>query len=583
MTAPTDNPWREKYLNALDEQEKLEKRLHSDTELLRRALVRVSLAAEGQDQALDEILSQLREGLRGGVKQDISGLLTRLEQAAIAFEQIRDGNSLTVREAIANTVKPLQKFKISRSSKKNLEQYLDQLAARSKKVRLYPALLEQLAELQQEILQQIEQPQKGLLDKLLGKNTENKVVNEDQETADKAVVEKLASDNKATTLDKPQASAVEPTTAITQQNPAEKNVPIKTDKTGDQPTSLSPEFIQSIAQVLSEFLQSLEHEIAIKHKAESIRQELENGLAPDKVIPVLENLRNLVMEAYLASNAAFANYLNSVNLELSEIYSILGKASNSNHQQQNAGETLQASMMQGMKQLENHAANATDLASLKNQVKSQIDHIKQALDAYQQSAKAFSLGDQLAALSEKIKALEVESVNNRNNLESQRQKALRDPLTELPNRQAYNERAAIEVQRWQRYNRPLSIAVFDIDFFKKINDTHGHQAGDRVIKVIGRSIAKRLREVDFFCRFGGEEFVALLPETSAEAALPLLDKIRNAIAKAEFNYKDQPMNITLSIGVTEFKPKDTLDTAFERADQALYQAKSNGRNQVKMQ
>ena len=104
-----------------------------------------------------------------------------------------------------------------------------------------------------------------------------------------------------------------------------------------------------------------------------------------------------------------------------------------------------------------------------------------------------------------------------------------------------------------------------------------------MIKVIGRTIAKRLREVDFFCRFGGEEFVALLPETSAEVAFPLLDKIREAIAKASFNYKEQPMNITLSIGITEFKPQDSLETAFERADQALYQAKTSGRNQVKMQ
>lgn len=576
MTAPaSDNPWREKYLNALDEQEKLEKRLTSDTELLRRALVRVSLAAEGQDQVLDEILGQLREGLRGGVKQDISGLLTRLEQAAIAFEQTRDGNALTVREAIANTVKPLQKFKISRSSKKNLEQYLDQLAARSKKVRLYPALLEQLAELQQDVLQQIEQPQKGLLDKLLGKNSDNKTNNDDHPEI---------AENQSTNDHK---SSIEPMPGLTEKTVADNSEIAQASKQNSAipktpQTSLSPEFIQSIAQVLSEFLQSLEHEIAIKHKAESIRQELEKGLAPDKVIPVLENLRNLVMEAYLASNAAFANYLNSVNLELSEIYSILGKASNSNQQQQTAGETLQASMLQGMQQLETHAANATDLTALKNQVKSQIDHIKQALDTYQQSAKDFSLGDQLAALSEKIKALEAESENNRSNLESQRQKALLDPLTELPNRQAYNERAAAEVQRWQRYGRPLSIAVFDIDLFKNINDNYGHQAGDRVIKVIGRSIAKRLREVDFFCRFGGEEFVALLPETSAEVAFPLLDKIREAIAKASFNYKEQPMNITLSIGITEFKKSDDLEAAFERADQALYQAKSNGRNQVKM-
>jgi diguanylate cyclase len=138
------------------------------------------------------------------------------------------------------------------------------------------------------------------------------------------------------------------------------------------------------------------------------------------------------------------------------------------------------------------------------------------------------------------------------------------------------------VQRWQRYQRPLTIAIFDIDYFKKINDNFGHQAGDRVIKVIGRSIAKRLREVDFFCRYGGEEFVAFMPETDADSALVVLEKLREAIAKAAFNYKNQPMSISISIGLTEFKAGDDLASAFERADKALYRAKANGRNRCEL-
>ena len=102
-----------------------------------------------------------------------------------------------------------------------------------------------------------------------------------------------------------------------------------------------------------------------------------------------------------------------------------------------------------------------------------------------------------------------------------------------------------------------------------------------MLRVIGRSVAKRLREVDFFCRYGGEEFVAIMPETSLVDALPVLDNIRAAIANASFNYKDQPISISLSVGVTEFKKGDEIDTAFARADQALYDAKYSGRNCVK--
>ena len=561
MTAPADNTWREKYLNSLDEQEKLEKRFQHELESLRRALVRVAVVAEGQDQELDQVLNRLLEELRGGIKSDLTNLFAALDQQAIKFEASKDESALSIREAIHNIVRPLQKFKTSRNSKKTIDDFISQLPARSKKVRLYPALLQQLSVIQKEVLEHIEQPKTGFLDKFLGAKKELENV------ADETVNNNLSTD------------VTNPDWVDRKPEDLKSESSVSSAASTNSSNSLTTEFITGISTVLTAFLSNLENEIAIKTQAESIRLQIEHGLAADAVIPTLENLRNLVMEAYIAANAAFANYLNSVNLELSEIYSIVGNAVRENQTQSQAGKELQASMLHGMQQLETQAANATDLTQLKSQVKSQIDHIKQALDSYQQSAK-FSLGDQLEELSKKIKNLETESEKNRENLETQRRKALSDPLTELPNRQAYNERAITEVQRWQRYNRPLTIAIFDIDHFKKINDSYGHQAGDRVLKVIGRSIAKRLREVDFFCRFGGEEFVALMPETTAEIAIPVLDKIRDAIVNAAFNYKEQPLSITLSIGLTEFRDKDSLNSAFERADQALYKAKQSGRNQV---
>jgi diguanylate cyclase len=285
------------------------------------------------------------------------------------------------------------------------------------------------------------------------------------------------------------------------------------------------------------------------------------------------------MEAYLAANQAFATYLKNVNLELAEIYMLLGGAVKNTQDERAASRKLQDDVMREMNDLETSAASATDINQLKDTVKSQLGNIRQVIDHYQQTDRAQQeLAEQLQTLGAKIKTMEVEAEKNRTILETHRQKALHDPLTELPNREAYNERASAEVQRWQRYGRPLTIAIFDIDHFKRINDTYGHQAGDRVIKVIGRSIAKRLREVDFFCRYGGEEFVALMPETDGATALAVLESVRDAIANAAFNYKDQPMSITMSVGLSEFKTNDTLESAFERADQALYGAKSAGRN-----
>lgn len=552
------NNWREKYLNALDEQEQLEKKFARQQALLRSALVRVSIAADGQDETLDQIMSTLREKLRGDISSvDMSSLLSQLESAALAFERHRDQDAKEVHQALINTTKPLHNFRLSRGVKKELSDYVMQLPQRSKKVRLYPALLQQLASIQQRALSEIEQPKAGLFDKILGGKTSAKVEVEHDDIGS--------------------ANTIDDENAIADVSPiAEARVDLQTNHST---THLTSDYATQLLAVLNQFFNSLESDATIKNKVDAMRRKLEQGITVDTLIPLLNGVRDLVMEAYLAANQAFATYLKNVNQELAEIYMLLGGAVKNTQDERAASRRLQADVMREMTDLENTADSATDINQLKDTVKSQLGNIRQVIDHYQQTDHAQQhLAEQLEALGAKIKTMEVEAEKNRTSLERHRQKALHDPLTELPNREAYNERASAEVQRWQRYGRPLTIAIFDIDHFKRINDSYGHQAGDRVIKVIGRSIAKRLREVDFFCRYGGEEFVALMPETDSETALVVLEKVRDAIANASFNYKDQPMSITLSVGVTEFKNNDVLETAFERADQALYTAKSTGRN-----
>ena len=544
------NNWRDKYLNALDEQEQLEKQFASQQELLRSALVRVSIAADGQDETLDQIMAKLREQLRGKMSAtEFTGTLAQLESAALAFEQHREQATQEIRQALADTTKGLLNFKLSRGVKKELNEYLKQLPQRSKKVRLYPALLQQLAIIQQQALGEIEQPKTGLLNKILGTKAS------------------AAADDLSGSGEEERNVSLAP---MLESRPAPQLA---------QHHQLTEEHSAQIMRVLNQFFTSLENESAIQTKVELMRRKLEQGVSLETLVPLLDSVRDLVMEAYLAANQAFATYLKNVNLELAEIYMLLGGAVKNTQDERAASRKLQDDVMREMNDLEATAASATDINQLKDTVKSQLGNIRQVIDHYQQTDRAQQeLAEQLQTLGAKIKTMEVEAEKNRTILETHRQKALHDPLTELPNREAYNERASAEVQRWQRYGRPLTIAIFDIDHFKRINDTYGHQAGDRVIKVIGRSIAKRLREVDFFCRYGGEEFVALMPETDGATALAVLEAVRDAIANAAFNYKDQPMSITMSVGLSEFKTNDTLESAFERADQALYGAKSAGRN-----
>ena len=116
--------------------------------------------------------------------------------------------------------------------------------------------------------------------------------------------------------------------------------------------------------------------------------------------------------------------------------------------------------------------------------------------------------------------------------------------------------------------------------FKKINDNFGHAAGDKVLKIIARTLQKNLRKPDFIARFGGEEFVFLLPEATLDSAALTIEKLRSAVEHCPFRFKDEPLAITASFGMAQYGEADTPETVFERADKALYRAKEAGRNTI---
>jgi diguanylate cyclase len=132
--------------------------------------------------------------------------------------------------------------------------------------------------------------------------------------------------------------------------------------------------------------------------------------------------------------------------------------------------------------------------------------------------------------------------------------------------------------RWKRYHSALSLIIWDIDRFKNINDSYGHKAGDKVLLLIAKQLSDHSRATDFISRFGGEEFTMLLPNTDGQSALILANQLRQIVEKTGFNAGGASVDITISCGITEFIPNDTDETAFERADKALYQAKEQGRN-----
>jgi diguanylate cyclase (GGDEF)-like protein len=159
--------------------------------------------------------------------------------------------------------------------------------------------------------------------------------------------------------------------------------------------------------------------------------------------------------------------------------------------------------------------------------------------------------------------------------------ATTDPLTGIANRRHLLTLGEREFSRVARYNRPFSILMIDLDRFKNINDSYGHGIGDEVLKKMAEVTLNVLRTVDYFGRFGGEEFVILLPETNLQDAKEVAERIGKKIAAMEFIHLEKIIKITVSIGVSNYQIGDTkIDDILRRADAALYQAKRLGRDRV---
>lgn len=168
-------------------------------------------------------------------------------------------------------------------------------------------------------------------------------------------------------------------------------------------------------------------------------------------------------------------------------------------------------------------------------------------------------------------------------LDEVRKESMLDPLTKIPNRKAFDEQLQEEMNAAAASGKALSLLVFDIDHFKAFNDTYGHLTGDQVLRLVAQVLKANIRGRDMPARFGGEEFVAILPETDLAGGMSVGETIRAAVQSKELlkrSTNEKLGRITLSVGVAVYRSDDTAASLIERADRCLYAAKGNGRNQV---
>lgn len=299
----------------------------------------------------------------------------------------------------------------------------------------------------------------------------------------------------------------------------------------------------------------------------------------------VQNVTRLVadMRSFLeAEKHTLEIFLHQLSDRLQELDILIGGAGEEHRAALDSARELDVAVSSEVSGLQSVVNDIDNVDDMKVAIQTRVERITYHLASKREkdAARKASLELQLAKMAEHLKSVEGEAQVLRQRLEEERQNAQLDPLTEVHNRLAYEVRIKEEFARWQRYQHPLTLLLLDIDNFKAINDNYGHKAGDKALIVIAKTIQEHVRTADFFARIGGEEFILLLPETKLNEAQLVAEKLRESVASCVFVYKGKPVPVTISGGVSQFKAKDSVDDAFMRADKALYQAKSGGRNKI---
>ena len=534
------------------------------TELLKRGLVRVSIAAAGIDPLLDKRLNELRRALRADAPVHLLGeLLPDLERAVLAADQNRQQRATETTRALQELIEQLQECDPPKEVARSLRELDRQLNELADLPRQLPAWLAELQRLQRQTLQQEQPSSGGLWSRLLGR----------KERAEQAA----APDSEIDAADDtPLASAPEPAPEATV---SIESVPSGNISGEEQHFSQLAAHIESILLRLLTELQVLESQ---QNARDQLRDQVSKGLNWYELTAVLDSLCELVLGAQQSRQADFERYLQQLNQRLSQFQGNLEDAQSSYSGSLDAERELAGTIRGQVELINDNVRAADDLNTLKANVETRLNSLLENIDQARalRDQRDNEVAERLSTMVERIQVMELEAQTFRRHLEEQRQQAMIDNLTGLANRNGLQRRMDEEFERWQRYGGRLLLVVLDVDHFKSINDRFGHLAGDKVLRLIAQQVSRRLRKTDFIGRFGGEEFVILMPGVSPEQGIVALEELRSGIEGTPFHFKSEPVPVTISLGFTEFIRDDSLDSAFDRADKAMYQAKELGRNRV---
>lgn len=343
----------------------------------------------------------------------------------------------------------------------------------------------------------------------------------------------------------------------------------------------------SVGRVLLALVDRLKLGNEALDRLEALRETISSSTDPATLAIQADAVAALVNRQYEKlgeARDAAERLLKHVTEQLEELAVYLAREDMSHRDGASARERLDQEVLGEIRELESEVASARELGALQAQVQQRLGTISVHLKNFRQreeareqewKARTEQMGQRIRELERSAQAMEA-------TLRQEQALASTDPLTGVANRLVFEQHIADACLRAARSGAKSSLLVLDIDRFKQINDSFGHAAGDRALRIVAEQLRAGLRSDDLLARYGGEEFVVILAGVGAEAALRAAESLRRRIESLGFHGQQRPVRITLSCGVTVLRPEDSPESAFERADSALYKAKRGGRNRCEL-
>lgn len=317
----------------------------------------------------------------------------------------------------------------------------------------------------------------------------------------------------------------------------------------------------------------------------SLRERIDEELTEEELLSSCLLLIRIMVQETVTEATTAGKIIHRLNNALGNINGEVTTSISKSVESFEARQTRQKALRNVLEDMEDALDGEQNVDQLKEQAQHYLGQLANSLSAGEDADREEQEGlmTLLVSMQQQLSSLQKQTDSYRKKLVEQRVNMYTDPLTKVPNRMAYNERANKEWQKSQQLNQPMNIAVIDVDHFKRINDQYGHAAGDKTLQAIARYLKTRLHTNEFLARWGGEEFILLIPDLATQQLNDRLDELRIGLAQLPFKFKQERLTVTVSIGGTECRTGEALDAAFERADKCLYQAKAGGRNQVVVQ